>query len=50
MTDEQHRQAEQAVHHLKEQGHDVKTEVTPADTFWPAESYHQDYLKKHPHH
>lgn len=28
---------------LKEKGYDVVTEVTKADTFWPAEDYHQDY-------
>lgn len=26
----------------------VTTEVAPAGKFWPAEEYHQDYLKKHP--
>ncbi|MDD2805901.1 MAG: peptide-methionine (S)-S-oxide reductase MsrA [Elusimicrobiales bacterium] len=26
----------------------ITTEVTPAGKFWPAEEYHQDYLKKHP--
>ena len=30
---------------LKEKGFDVKTEVTPAGKFWPAENYHQDYYK-----
>ena len=28
---------------LKGSGYDVVTEVEPADTFWPAEDYHQDY-------
>lgn len=27
----------------------VVTEVSPAGTFWPAEGYHQKYLKKNPH-
>jgi len=26
----------------------ITTEVVPAGTFWPAEEYHQDYLKKNP--
>lgn len=27
---------------------DVVTEITAADTFWPAEDYHQDYYLKNP--
>jgi len=30
---------------LRQKGFDVKTEVTPAGKFWPAENYHQDYYK-----
>ncbi len=26
----------------------IVTEVTPASTFWPAEDYHQNYLRNHP--
>ncbi len=26
----------------------LTTEIAEASTFWPAEDYHQDYLKKHP--
>jgi peptide methionine sulfoxide reductase msrA/msrB len=35
--------AEKLIGILKEKGLDVVTEVAPADTFWPAEDYHQDY-------
>jgi peptide-methionine (S)-S-oxide reductase len=27
----------------------VVTEVTPAERFWPAEAYHQDYFARNPH-
>jgi len=30
---------------LRKKGFDVKTEVTKAGKFWPAENYHQDYYK-----
>ena len=26
----------------------ITTEIVPFNKFWPAEDYHQDYLKKHP--
>ena len=26
----------------------IVTEVTPLDTFWPAEAYHQQYFRRHP--
>ena len=27
----------------------IVTEVTPAERFWPAEAYHQDYFVRNPH-
>ncbi len=46
LNDEQKRIAEQLVQQLRHMGYDVKTEITRAGTFWPAEDYHQDYYNK----
>jgi len=46
LSDEQKQIAERLVRTLREKGYDVKTEITPAGTFWPAEDYHQDYYNK----
>lgn len=46
-TDEEQRQvAERLIAELKGRGMKVVTEVTPADRFWPAEEYHQDYFAR----
>ena len=29
-------------------GHPIVTEVTPLDTFYPAEDYHQEYFERNP--
>ncbi|MFH1716308.1 MAG: bifunctional methionine sulfoxide reductase B/A protein [Planctomycetota bacterium] len=44
--DKQKQTAEQLIKTLREKGLDVKTEVTKATRFWPAELYHQDYYNK----
>lgn len=31
-------------------GRPIVTQVVPADTFWPAEDYHQRYFERHPQH
>jgi peptide methionine sulfoxide reductase msrA/msrB len=45
-TDEQRQVAETLIALLRDKGLDVVTEVEPADTFWPAEDYHQDYYAR----
>lgn len=45
--DEQQRQiATELVGTLKQKGYNIKTEITPAGKFWPAEEFHQDYYNK----
>jgi peptide methionine sulfoxide reductase msrA/msrB len=46
LDDEQKRVATNLSQALKKKGHNVKTEITKADKFWPAEEYHQDYYDK----
>ncbi len=47
----QHKEALAAVKRAQASGRwkrPITTEVAPEGKFWPAEEYHQDYLKKHP--
>ncbi|KPK42033.1 MAG: methionine sulfoxide reductase [Phycisphaerae bacterium SG8_4] len=46
LDEEQKQTAEELIKILKEKGFAVKTELTKATKFWPAELYHQDYYKK----
>jgi peptide methionine sulfoxide reductase msrA/msrB len=45
LDEEQKQTAVELIRTLKKKGLDVKTEVTKATKFWPAELYHQDYYK-----
>jgi peptide methionine sulfoxide reductase msrA/msrB len=47
-TPPQKETAEKLITLLRQRGYNIVTEVTAAETFWPAEEYHQDYLNKHP--
>lgn len=47
----QKKEAEAAVKRARASGlwkRPITTQIVPAGKFWPAEDYHQDYLKKHP--
>lgn len=46
--DEQKRTVEKLIARLRANGYAVATQVSPASSFWPAEEYHQDYIRKHP--
>ncbi|TCB70379.1 peptide-methionine (S)-S-oxide reductase [Acinetobacter sp. ANC 4216] len=47
-NDEQQQQAAQAIEHLKAQGLNIVTELSPAPKFYPAEEYHQNFFARNP--
>jgi len=46
VTPEQQRVTETLIGKLEARQYDVATEVKPAERFWPAETYHQDYYAR----
>lgn len=46
LSDNQKKIAEKLIEILKSKGYDVKTKLTKATIFYPAEAYHQDYYQR----
>ncbi|NQS92596.1 MAG: peptide-methionine (S)-S-oxide reductase MsrA, partial [Chloroflexi bacterium] len=45
-TEEENQTARKLITLLKDKGYNVVTQLIPAETFWKAEDYHQDYYVK----
>ena len=47
-NDQQQQQAKQVIEHLKAEGLNIVTELSPAPKFYPAEEYHQNFFARNP--
>lgn len=47
-NDEQQQLAQQTIDHLKAEGLNIVTELSPAPKFYPAEEYHQNFFARNP--
>ena len=45
-TENERKTAEKIIREFEEKGFNVKTELSPAESFWKAEDYHQNYYRK----
>ena len=48
-NEEQKEIAQKLINILKDKGYNVVTELIPANKFWPAEDYHQNYYQRNGH-